>query len=53
MLKLHNLFKVYQTDEVETVALNGVNRFDLVRLVHLEEIVKLQHGFPLVRFLNS
>ena len=25
MLKLHNLFKVYQTDEVETVALNGVN----------------------------
>lgn len=25
MLKLHNLFKTYQTDEVETVALNGVN----------------------------
>jgi len=25
MLKLHDLFKVYQTDEVETVALNGVN----------------------------
>ena len=25
MLKLHNLFKVYQTDEIETVALNGVN----------------------------
>jgi putative ABC transport system ATP-binding protein len=25
MLKLHNLFKVYRTDEVETVALNGVN----------------------------
>jgi putative ABC transport system ATP-binding protein len=25
MLKLHNLYKVYQTDEVETVALNGVN----------------------------
>jgi len=25
MLKLHNMFKVYQTDEVETVALNGVN----------------------------
>ena len=25
MLKLHNLYKVYQTDEIETVALNGVN----------------------------
>jgi putative ABC transport system ATP-binding protein len=25
MLKLHNLFKIYRTDEVETVALNGVN----------------------------
>ena len=25
MLKLHNLFKTYRTDEVETVALNGVN----------------------------
>ena len=25
MLKLHNMFKVYRTDEVETVALNGVN----------------------------
>ena len=25
MLKLHNLMKVYRTDEVETVALNGVN----------------------------
>ncbi|RZV39435.1 MAG: ABC transporter ATP-binding protein [Chromatiales bacterium] len=25
MLKLHNLYKVYHTDEVETVALNGVN----------------------------
>jgi len=25
MLKLHNLFKVYRTDEVETVALNGVH----------------------------
>jgi putative ABC transport system ATP-binding protein len=25
MLKLHNLYKVYSTDEVETVALNGVN----------------------------
>ena len=25
MLKLHNLFKVYRTDEIETVALNGVN----------------------------
>lgn len=25
MLKLHNMFKVYHTDEVETVALNGVN----------------------------
>jgi putative ABC transport system ATP-binding protein len=25
MLKLHNLYKVYRTDEVETVALNGVN----------------------------
>ncbi len=25
MLKLHNLYKVYQTDEVETVALDGVN----------------------------
>ena len=25
MLKLHNLFKVYQTDEIETIALNGVN----------------------------
>ena len=25
MLKLHNLNKVYRTDEVETVALNGVN----------------------------
>ena len=25
MLKLHNMFKVYQADEVETVALNGVN----------------------------
>ncbi len=25
MLKLQNLFKVYRTDEVETVALNGVN----------------------------
>jgi putative ABC transport system ATP-binding protein len=25
MLKLHNLYKAYQTDEVETVALNGVN----------------------------
>jgi putative ABC transport system ATP-binding protein len=25
MLKLHNMFKVYSTDEVETVALNGVN----------------------------
>lgn len=25
MLKLHDLFKVYRTDEVETVALNGVN----------------------------
>jgi putative ABC transport system ATP-binding protein len=25
MLKLHNMYKVYQTDEVETVALNGVN----------------------------
>ena len=25
MLKLHNLFMVYRTDEVETVALNGVN----------------------------
>ena len=25
MLKLHNLFKVYRTEEVETVALNGVN----------------------------
>ena len=25
MLKLHNLFKTYQTEEVETVALNGVN----------------------------
>ncbi len=25
MLKLHNLYKYYQTDEVETVALNGVN----------------------------
>ncbi len=25
MLKLHDLFKVYSTDEVETVALNGVN----------------------------
>jgi putative ABC transport system ATP-binding protein len=25
MLKLHNLYKYYQTDEVETVALNGIN----------------------------
>jgi putative ABC transport system ATP-binding protein len=25
MLKLHDLYKVYSTDEVETVALNGVN----------------------------
>jgi putative ABC transport system ATP-binding protein len=25
MLKLHNMYKVYQTDEVETVALDGVN----------------------------
>jgi putative ABC transport system ATP-binding protein len=25
MLKLHNLYKVYQTEDVETVALNGVN----------------------------
>jgi len=25
MLKLHNMFKVYRTEEVETVALNGVN----------------------------
>ena len=25
MLKLHNLYKVYRTEEVETVALNGVN----------------------------
>ena len=25
MLKLHNLFKLYRTDEVETVALDGVN----------------------------
>ncbi|MDH3621170.1 MAG: ABC transporter ATP-binding protein [Gammaproteobacteria bacterium] len=25
MLKLHNMYKVYRTDEVETVALNGVN----------------------------
>jgi len=25
MLKLHNLYKVYRTDEIETVALNGVN----------------------------
>jgi putative ABC transport system ATP-binding protein len=25
MLKLHNMFKVYRTDEVETVALNSVN----------------------------
>jgi putative ABC transport system ATP-binding protein len=25
MLKLHNLFKIYRTEEVETVALNGVN----------------------------
>ena len=25
MLKLHDMFKVYRTDEVETVALNGVN----------------------------
>jgi putative ABC transport system ATP-binding protein len=25
MLKLHNLYKVYRTDEVETIALNGVN----------------------------
>ncbi|MEM6513510.1 MAG: ABC transporter ATP-binding protein [Pseudomonadota bacterium] len=25
MLKLHNLFKTYRTDEIETVALNGVN----------------------------
>ena len=25
MLKLHNMFKIYRTDEVETVALNGVN----------------------------
>lgn len=25
MLKLHNLFKTYRTEEVETVALNGVN----------------------------
>ena len=25
MLKLHNMYKIYQTDEIETVALNGVN----------------------------
>ena len=25
MLKLHNLYKLYSTDEIETVALNGVN----------------------------
>jgi putative ABC transport system ATP-binding protein len=25
MLKMHDLYKVYRTDEVETVALNGVN----------------------------
>ena len=25
MLKLHNMYKIYQTDEVETVAVNGVN----------------------------
>ena len=25
MLKLHNMYKVYQTDEVETIALDGVN----------------------------
>ena len=25
MLKLHDLYKVYSTDEIETVALNGVN----------------------------
>jgi putative ABC transport system ATP-binding protein len=25
MLKLHNLYKIYHTDEIETVALNGVN----------------------------
>jgi len=25
MLKLHNMYKVYRTEEVETVALNGVN----------------------------
>jgi putative ABC transport system ATP-binding protein len=25
MLKLHNMYKLYSTDEVETVALNGVN----------------------------
>jgi len=25
MLKLHNMYKIYSTDEVETVALNGVN----------------------------
>ena len=25
MLKLHNLYKIYHTDEIETVALNGIN----------------------------
>jgi len=25
MLKLHNLYKIFRTDEIETVALNGVN----------------------------
>ena len=55
MLKLHNMYKVYRTDEVETVALNGVNieinqgDFDvdavkrdslhLVRPVHLVHVV--------------
>ena len=55
MLKLHNLYKVYRTDEVETVALNGVNleieqgdfqvdavkryRLDLIRPVNLVKIM--------------
>ena len=37
MLKLHNLYKIYQTDEIETVALNGVNlEIEQARLLTLK-----------------
>ena len=52
MLKLHDLYKVYRTDEVETVALNGVN-LEIVDGLSEGEMLVVDKGKAESRWRNS